>query len=489
MASSLQRLTTTPVMSGGVYGVAISDNSEVIYIGASNLARGYKSTDQGATWTMLPQVGGGAYTWNGVCTSALGDIVFASVNKSIYKSTDYGATWTSIHTSTKLVYLAGCSSDGNILYFYSTSDYIYKKVGANAATQTATPKATLYGPSLSCSNDGSVVAFSDGGSTDYIYVSKDGGATWTSIDTGITHKYWDVRVVRDGSKVYARGVNYFVRINTTGTPTLIDIENKNGKTFGSITSSHDGLIVLGIATDNTFMKSVDYGQTFTLDATSITEFNGGVLANKMADRAVLAGSNGTAPLTSVIYMYTGTGSDVLAATAPCFLADARVQTPSGPRAIADIQEGDLVLSVAGKPVRVQRVVAKTVKPTIQSVPYIIPVGRWGAQVDLPISPDHRVVVPHRGLVKASKLGLDRLIMKEPFTYYNLEVENCENIIVEGVAVESLAHTKQYTLSMTEFAALIVRLERSGKGALAAKLLTKAQQHGANVRLPLYLQRK
>jgi hypothetical protein len=92
-------------------------------------------------------------------------------------------------------------------------------------------------------------------------------------------------------------------------------------------------------------------------------------------------------------------------------------------------------------------------------------------------------------VKASALGLDRLIMAEPFTYYNVEVENCENIVVEGVAVESLAHAKQYTLSTSEFAALVARLERNGKGALAAKLMSKARQQGASINLPLYLQRK
>lgn len=488
MATSIQRITTFPVRSGSAGAAAISANSEVIYVGGNSLGYGYKSTDQGATWTQLPLLGAVYVDWISLATSANGSVVYASANKRIYKSTDYGASWTQIYLSTTSISSVCCSSDGNIVYFAATTDKLYKIVGSGSATPTTTQISTKYLPIVSCSDDGTIVAISDGGLTTNINVSKDGGATWTAIAT--THMYWNVKVIGNGTKVYAAGAGRFVRINTTGTPTLLD-NTVTSVNFANFSSSYDGVIVLAYASSKV-LKSTDSGLTFTVDTTSISNFSdsGGVFASRTADRAVITGSNAVEPFSSVLYMYTGVGSDALAAAAPCFLGDARVATPSGLVAIADIKEGDMVLSATdGTPVRVQRVVTKQVKPTIQNIPYIIPAGTWGAQVDLPISPDHRVAVPQRGLVKASQLGLDRLILSGPFTYYNLEVENCENIVVEGVTVESLAHAKQYRLTMAEFAGLIKRLESRGQKELAGKLLAKAQQQGTSVHVPLYIQRK
>ena len=83
-------------------------------------------------------------------------------------------------------------------------------------------------------------------------------------------------------------------------------------------------------------------------------------------------------------------------------------------------------------------------------PYSIPKGMFGATKRLLISPNHKVLVEGRGLVKASDLDLEQETMSGELTYYNLELESWSNMIVAGVTVESLAPVRRIVLSLAEF---------------------------------------
>jgi len=140
-------------------------------------------------------------------------------------------------------------------------------------------------------------------------------------------------------------------------------------------------------------------------------------------------------------------------TPVCFLADAPVMTPSGYRAISTVKMGDKVVTADGRLVTVRSTYAKRYMASAATNPYVIPKGHLGATESLPISPNHEVLVPGRGMIKAKHLGLRQMTMKKSFMYYNLELDDWvrDNMVVAGVTVESLAPTKRITMSREEYA--------------------------------------
>jgi hypothetical protein len=127
--------------------------------------------------------------------------------------------------------------------------------------------------------------------------------------------------------------------------------------------------------------------------------------------------------------------------------------------------GDKVRTADGRDVFVTRVYSKRYIASAATNPYVIPKGSFGATESLPISPNHEVMVPGRGMVKAKALGLRQMNAGRTFVYYNLELEDwvTDNLVVAGVEVESLAPVKRITMTMDEYAGFIksrygVRLE-------------------------------
>ncbi len=166
----------------------------------------------------------------------------------------------------------------------------------------------------------------------------------------------------------------------------------------------------------------------------------------------------------------------------CFLADAPVLTPTGSRPIHTIQVGDKVVTSAGRTVSVKRVFAKEYQPSASANPYVIPKGMFGALRTLPISPNHEVMTP-AGMKKAKDLGLQRMKMTGPFTYYNLELEDWvrDNLVIAGVVCESLAPAERIVMTKAEFAQFV----RSRYGPEAADRLRSVcvEEPAGKVSLP------
>jgi len=158
-----------------------------------------------------------------------------------------------------------------------------------------------------------------------------------------------------------------------------------------------------------------------------------------------AGVPGVGPLSTLQGPYT-------IATPICFLADAPVLTPTGYRPISSFKVGDKVLTADGRQATVRSVYAKRYMASAATNPYVIPKGTFGATESLPISPNHEVLVPGRGMVKAKHLGLRQMAMPKPFMYYNLELDDwiLDNMVVAGVTVESLAPTKRMVMTPDEY---------------------------------------
>lgn len=143
---------------------------------------------------------------------------------------------------------------------------------------------------------------------------------------------------------------------------------------------------------------------------------------------------------------------------PCFLAAAPVLTPTGYRRISKLAVGDLVRTADGRNVAIKRVIVKRVMAGPGTNPYIIPVGRFGAECRLLISPNHCVVTENGDLVEAQHLGLAQQRMSGEFDYYNVELEDwrTDHMVVAGVAVESLAPVRRVVVSMESLRRELVR---------------------------------
>ena len=170
--------------------------------------------------------------------------------------------------------------------------------------------------------------------------------------------------------------------------------------------------------------------------------------------------------TTTIAASTTTTTTQAPTTSPiCFLGNAPILTPSGYKRMDSLRKGDLVTTSDGRAVAIQSVEIRATAPHSNSNPYIIPTGLYGATMNLPISPRHRVAVPGRGMVEARDLGLKQMPMRATWNYYNLSLPSWEtdNLVVAGVVAESLAPVKRITVTKAEFVKLLAKLYISEGG--------------------------
>jgi hypothetical protein len=162
----------------------------------------------------------------------------------------------------------------------------------------------------------------------------------------------------------------------------------------------------------------------------------------------------------------------------CFLGNAPILTPSGYKRMDSLRKGDLVTTSDGRAVAIQSVEIRATAPHSNSNPYIIPTGLYGATMNLPISPRHRVAVPGRGMVEARDLGLKQMPMRATWNYYNLSLPcwNTDNLVVAGVVAESLAPVKRITVTKAEFVKMLAKLyiSEGGKETQVRKCISQSK---------------
>jgi hypothetical protein len=118
--------------------------------------------------------------------------------------------------------------------------------------------------------------------------------------------------------------------------------------------------------------------------------------------------------------------------------------------------GDMVLTPAGSPVAIERVKKYMVAAGPNTNPYVVPVGQFGAERRVLISPDHKICMADGSKVKAKQLGLEQEDRDGMLTYYNLELTGQADMVVSGISVESLAHVRRVTVTREQFATLAAR---------------------------------
>ena len=168
---------------------------------------------------------------------------------------------------------------------------------------------------------------------------------------------------------------------------------------------------------------------------------------------------------------TSTGTPVApSAVVPCFFGNAPVLTASGYRRMDSLRAGDKVMTPEGAEATVERVKVTQCTTGPLTNPYIIPKGRFGAERRVLISPNHKVVTSE-GMVEAKDLGLEQEAREGSLTYYNLELTGQANMVVGGVAVESLAPVRRITMTMGQFKAAL----QQKYGNISANVLANVQR--------------
>jgi hypothetical protein len=141
---------------------------------------------------------------------------------------------------------------------------------------------------------------------------------------------------------------------------------------------------------------------------------------------------------------------------PCFFGNARVLTPGGYRRMDSLKEGDMVQTPAGTSVAIERVKRYACEAGPTTNPFVIPAGKFGAEHRVLISPDHKVCLADGRRVAAKALGLEQEMRVGQLIYYNLELTGEADMVVSGVAVESLAHVRRMVLTMDQFVTLMAK---------------------------------
>lgn len=146
----------------------------------------------------------------------------------------------------------------------------------------------------------------------------------------------------------------------------------------------------------------------------------------------------------------------------CFLEGTLIETVDGPRAIEDLQQGDLIPTMDNGCQPIRWVASSKITGNPKAAPVRIQAGALGNTRDLYVSPQHRVLLTgwraelYMGedevLVPAIQLVNDktiRQVQKDSFTYYHLLFDNHELIYAAGIASESFHPGEKAIGSMAE----------------------------------------
>lgn len=260
----------------------------------------YRSTDNGATWTMLSYAAGaqgGNSTSNAGAVATDGKGVWmihansSGSGDSIARSTDNGLTWVSVrvNSSTDNAYPKSCDCDGNGTWVAAggVSSLNTLRSVDNGVTWTKVQSniGSKDGNSVSCDRLGTWVI----GTLGAIWRSTDNGLTWVqSAGTGVS-QIWNI--ANNG-----KGVWILVSNTSSGSSVLRSADN--GLTWSQMALGLGAEATKVVATDyagNWFVgtstgriaRSVDEGQSWTLVAAATTGF----LANDTFSAAIMINSD------------------------------------------------------------------------------------------------------------------------------------------------------------------------------------------------------
>ena len=162
------------------------------------------STDGGTTWTA--STSSGTHSWYDLVWSSDGSVaVAAPTDGSITISKDKGVTWTATGSASADWRSVAVSPNGSRMVAVdhngTTGGYIYLSADGGATWSPLTSAGSKLWLSVAMSADGSTIAAgTDGG---YLYTSKDSGSTWVA-HVGMGSGTWNSIICNSaGSKIIA----------------------------------------------------------------------------------------------------------------------------------------------------------------------------------------------------------------------------------------------------------------------------------------------
>lgn len=188
-----------------------SNNVSSVIAAGTNLLAGtdaglFISTDNGDTWTIVSNTTLATADVKALASSG-GNIFAATFGGGIFLSTDNGLTWTAKNTGFTYLYACAVATMGSTIYASMSFDGTYTSTD-NGTTWTKSTSSVLNGltvNSIITSGPNMIVASGgcNGGTTNGVFLSTDGGVTWTA--TSVTGSAPALAVI--GSTVFAATQN------------------------------------------------------------------------------------------------------------------------------------------------------------------------------------------------------------------------------------------------------------------------------------------
>jgi photosystem II stability/assembly factor-like uncharacterized protein len=204
----------------------------------------YISTNSGTSWIGVVDLQLSHVIWQSVASSADGSkLLVAPQSGWPYISTNFGATWlrqTNLPPSNWS--RVGISGDGNKLFAFSQYMYLSSDSGA---TWTTNDLPYQYGGGAAVSADGNTIAFARSGYPALIYCSTNNGATW--VTNSMPFYIMGIAPSADGKKLAVACLDggIFTSTNSGSTWSVTSAPNIPWR---AIASSADGNVL--VATEN-----------------------------------------------------------------------------------------------------------------------------------------------------------------------------------------------------------------------------------------------
>ena len=220
---------------GGLYGepvYSVRANNSTIY--ALTLSGAYRSDNDGASWSLIPQL----FLQNVVeRLSVTGDTVLVFAQPDSYVSLNNGSSWSELTPPSGGVFPSCVDAGAGKLYMGTSGDYFYTSTnGGNSWTQVTTGLTTSE---ISCiSAEGSTVFI---GTDDGVFVSTNAGTSFSF--SGLPGEYIQRVYVKSpnvfaytGSEIYKSGDNgatWALFQPLVGFPDITDIVVSGSRIFAS----------------------------------------------------------------------------------------------------------------------------------------------------------------------------------------------------------------------------------------------------------------
>lgn len=216
--------TTNGNSSGAFSWAAMTSTPDFSTIYALKSTGGVvKSTNNGVTWTTMSSPA--TSNWKEVVTSNSGAVVVASTftaSPGVHVSRDSGTTWAFMPALNANVTDVALSDDGKYLYAVSSTGSVYLSTYTSAwsawvelPSMLVTSSQTGSSSLIDVSADGSKVVYSSGNSTT-MKISNDYGATSVSVTYPSTRSKGDLKASANATQLIARSSSGFIYLSFDG---------------------------------------------------------------------------------------------------------------------------------------------------------------------------------------------------------------------------------------------------------------------------------